>query len=202
MAGERSHWEEVYASKNPAQVSWFEELPEVSLRLIEASGVPREAAIIDVGGGASRLAAALVERGYRDVSVADISAEALAAAGQLPGVDRIVADVRDHDFGRSFDLWHDRAVFHFMVADEDQHAYLRTLERSLRPGGTLVVATFGPEGPERCSGLPVVRRSAEGLAARLGPDFEPVLSELHDHRTPSGNVQQFLYALFRRVSAP
>jgi SAM-dependent methyltransferase len=200
MSDERRHWEDVYATKDATDVSWFEATPEVSLRLIEASGVPREAAIADVGGGASRLAAELAGRGYSDITVADLSAEALAEAGTgAEGVSTVVADVRDHDFGRRFDLWHDRAVFHFMVDERDQAAYLATLNRSLRRGGSVVIATFGPDGPERCSGLPVVRYGAAELAERLGPEFEAVSSELHEHTTPSGNAQQFLYATFRRA---
>ena len=168
--------------------------------MIEEAGLARDAAILDVGGGASSLAAELADRGYRDITVVDISASALR---KCPGADRasismLAADVRSNDFGRVFDLWHDRAFMHFLVTEEDQAAYLETLERALGPGGHIVIATFGPDGPERCSGLPVKRYGADELAARLGREFALVSSRTVEHRTPSGGAQQFLYAHFRR----
>ena len=191
-----AHWESVYSTKDPREVSWFEESPEASLQLIADAGLPPGAAIIDVGAGASALGPALAAQGY-EVTVADISATALEAAAAA-GIEAVLADARDHDFGRTFDLWHDRAVFHFMVSATDQDAYLATLRGTLRPQGQLVIATFGPEGPESCSGLPVHRYGHEELAARLGGDFSLVSWETLDHRTPGGNVQQFLFARFLR----
>lgn len=198
------HWRHVYSAGESAGLSWFEAVPAVSLRMIEVAGVRRDAAIIDVGGGASRLAGGLVERGYLDVTVADVSPTALATAraelGELAGaVDWVLADVRSHDFGRVFDLWHDRATLHFMVDVDDRRAYLATLRASLRPGGFLVIATFGPEGPSECSGLPVLRYGPEELIAMLGAEFEPLMSELVMHRTPRGTEQQFHYGLLRRA---
>jgi SAM-dependent methyltransferase len=199
----RSHWETVYSERSPDAVSWYEQVPERSLKLIESMGLPADAPIIDVGGGASSLAARLLAAGHTDVTVADISQEALARARAALGadaerVDWIEADVREADLGRVFELWHDRAVFHFMVDPADRRGYLATLRRSLRPGGRLMLATFGPEGPTRCSGLPVRRYGADALTSELGPDFEQLGSELHLHRTPSGSEQQFLYARFSR----
>lgn len=166
--------------------------------MIEALGLPPGAPIIDVGGGTAGLAAELLEQGHTDVTVADISAEGLARARErFSEADRatwVVADVRDHDFDRRFALWHDRAVFHFMVAAEDREGYLRTMRRSLESGSHIVIATFGPEGPERCSGLPVARYSADELAAVIGDWAELESSHKEDHRTPSGTVQQFLFA--------
>jgi SAM-dependent methyltransferase len=197
------HWERAWTTKAPDEVSWFEPAPTGSLELIALSGVPRDAGIVDVGGGASRLAGELHRRGYTDLTVADISAAALeeARSGLGPeaeAIDWVEADVRNHDFGRAFDLWHDRALLHFMVEPLDRTAYTGTLERSLRPGGFALLATFGPEGPTRCSGLEVRRYAAGDLAALLGSEFEPVDSRLILHNTPSGTEQQFQYALFRR----
>jgi SAM-dependent methyltransferase len=195
------HWQRAY-ERGAENLSWTEAVPEASLALIEEASVPLDAAILDLGGGASRLAAELLQRGYKDVTVADISAEAMEGAKAELGsagssVTWVVGDARGHDFGQRFDLWHDRAVFHFMVAREDREGYLEVLARTLRPGGHLILATFGPEGPERCSGLPVIRYSPESIAQTLGPDFQPVSSQLRDHRTPSGRTQQFMYAHLR-----
>jgi SAM-dependent methyltransferase len=196
---EQAHWEGVYESQGVTALSWHEEAPTGSLRMIEAAGLANDAAILDVGGGASRLASGLAELGYEDITVADLSAQALS---QLPGeqeaIRRVVADVRSHDFGRQFDLWHDRAAFHFMVKREDQVAYLSTLTRTLRSPGHVVIATFGPDGPERCSGLPVKRYGADELEASLGASFSMVSTKVVEHTTPSGSLQQFLYAHLRR----
>jgi SAM-dependent methyltransferase len=209
MHDERAHWEATYAAKPSDQLSWYEAEPHRSLELIEEAGLERSAAVIDVGGGTSRLAAALLEIGYTDVTVADISSTALeraqAALGSAAGrIDWVQADVRNHDFGRTFDLWHDRAVLHFMVTPEDRSGYLRTLGRSLTPGGQVVISTFGPQGPTRCSGLPVIRYGADALADALGAGFTLRSSHIDVHRTPSGAEQQFLcarLALTARVRA-
>lgn len=200
VGAEQEHWERVYAEKAAEEVSWFEPVPGASLGMIDEIDLPLDAPIVDVGGGASGLAAALVARGHSDLTVLDISAKALerARAG-FPQADRvawIVGDVRTHDFGRRFALWHDRAVFHFMVSGEDRRAYLIALERALEPCGHAILATFGPQGPSHCSGLPVARYSAAELAAAIGDRATLVSSHLHDHRTPGGASQQFLYAHF------
>ncbi len=206
VAGDKEHWEDVYAKRPPEEVSWYEPIPERSLSLIEAASLNKGAAILDLGGGAAGLAGQLLEAGYLDITVADISSAALEHARRALGdraneVKWVHTDVRDHDFGRQFDLWHDRAVFHFMVEPVDRDRYLAVLGQTLRLGGQLVIATFGPEGPTKCSGLPVVRYSADELAGQLGSGFERVSSGLESHQTPAGSVQQFLYAQFRRVSA-
>jgi ubiquinone/menaquinone biosynthesis C-methylase UbiE len=198
MQREREHWDHIYVGKEPDAVSWFEPVPRSSLEVIDDLDLPLDAPILDVGGGASRLAAELARRGYSDITVADISSAALdrARAG-FPDADRVswvVADVRSHDFGRRFGLWHDRAVFHFMVSAEDKRAYLATLERSIEPSGHVVMATFGPDGPTRCSGLPVARYGADALAAMIGERAELKSWHLEEHRTPSGVSQQFLFA--------
>ena len=202
MDAER-HWQQVYEARAPDQVSWFEATPERSLALIGATGLPKDAGIVDVGGGASALAGELLRAGYTDITVIDLSAAALEQArkdigGRAQEIDWVTDDVRVHDFGRQFDLWHDRALFHFMVEPSDREAYLATLGRALRPAGHLIIATFGPEGPTQCSGLAVRRYSADDLSAWLGAEFECEDDELVAHETPSGNRQQFLNARFRR----
>jgi SAM-dependent methyltransferase len=205
VSRDRAHWESTYATKATDEVSWYEPRPDRSLELVRATGISHDAGILDVGGGASSLAAQLLGMGYTDLSVADISQAALAHARAELGSDAtriawIEADVRPHDFWRLFDVWHDRAVFHFMMSAADREGYLRVLRRTLRPGGHLLIATFGPQGPTQCSGLPVQRYSAADLQRVVGEDCELVSSSLATHSTPSGASQQFLYAHFRRAT--
>jgi SAM-dependent methyltransferase len=186
-------------------MSWFERSPETSLRLIDSLSLPPSASIVDVGGGASRLVAELLARGFEDLTVTDVSLAALArsrdALGDRAGqVEWRIGDIRDEDLGRKFDLWHDRALCHFQVTAVERESYLATLRRSLAPGGHALIATFGPTGPSSCSGLPVRRYGAEGLAAEFGDGFRLEASELVSHETPSGNRQQFMYAVLRRPS--
>jgi rhodanese-related sulfurtransferase/ubiquinone/menaquinone biosynthesis C-methylase UbiE len=201
---EKSHWERIYDERDPHVVSWYQPAPERSLKLIEAASPSRTAAILDVGGGASTLAGSLLAAGYEDVTVADISTRALGEARRKAGdrasaIQWVEADIRDHDFGREYDVWHDRALFHFMVDPADRDLYVETLRRSLRAGGHVVIAGFGPEGPTRCSGLPVARYSGQELAAALGDDFQLLSEEPEVHVTPSGARQEFIYAHLRRV---
>jgi SAM-dependent methyltransferase len=203
IATER-HWEHVHETKAPEETSWFEPSPESSLRLIEALELDPAAAIVDVGGGASRLAARLLDRGFADLTVTDISAAALARAQADLGeraadVAWAVGDIRSQDLGRRFDLWHDRAVFHFQVDPADRLAYVDRLRRGVAPGGHAIIATFGPDGPTSCSGLPVRRYGADELAAELGEGLQLEGAELVVHETPAGNRQQFLYTTVRRV---
>jgi SAM-dependent methyltransferase len=206
VGSDRSHWEDTYTNRTAQQVSWYEPRPQRSVELIHAARLGRDASILDVGGGASRLAAQLLGMDYTDLTVADISPAALAhARAELgPDAERVTwveADVRTHDFGRRYDLWHDRALFHFMVSPADREGYVDVLRRTLRPGGHLVIATFGPQGPTQCSGLPVQRYGAEDLLSVLGEDFALLSSSLATHRTPSGASQQFLYAHLLQRSA-
>jgi SAM-dependent methyltransferase len=203
----REHWESVYGQKAPTEVSWYRPHLGESLRLIEAAGLGRDAAIIDVGGGASTLVDDLLARGHRDVSVLDVSAKALEAAKARLGdraaaVHWLVADITRADLApAAYDLWHDRAVFHFLLEEDDRARYVAAARRSLRPGGTILVATFGPDGPTRCSGLEVVRYGVDELQAALGDAFEPVTSATEVHATPWGTAQQFVYCL-ARLRAP
>jgi SAM-dependent methyltransferase len=198
-----SHWENVYATKDAAQVSWFEETPALSLELISAA-YPGHGGVIDIGGGASRLAGALVEAGYAPVAVLDLSASALAVAKARLGaasksVEWIVADVTQWRSTTRYDVWHDRAAFHFLTDPLQQEAYVAAMRSALASHGIAIIGTFAPDGPVRCSGLPVVRHDAASIAAIIGQEFELVNELRHEHLTPGGSVQQFQFSTFRRV---
>jgi SAM-dependent methyltransferase len=203
MRTSQEHWETVYRRRGPDEVSWHQENPSRSLQLIERTSVGLDAPIIDVGGGSSRLVDGLVARDYTKVTVLDLSATALAYAQERLGsradtVNWIEADVTQVPFERSFAVWHDRAVFHFLVDPADRGHYVDRLEAAVRPGGHAILATFSLDGPEQCSGLPVQRYSAESMSLALGPGFEALSFEEEAHRTPSGVTQHFLYGHFVR----
>jgi SAM-dependent methyltransferase len=202
MTTEREHWDRVYATKDEDAVSWFEAAPTRSLQMIEATGLPKTAAILDVGGGLSRLAGALLDEGYGDVTVLDISEEAIARLRERhaadPAFHGIAADLRTWSPQRSFDLWHDRAVLHFMVSEEERRAYREALTVAVKPGGHVIIATFAPSGPEKCSGLPVRRYSPADLDTFLGPEFEHREAFAFDHATPGGATQRFQASRFHR----
>ncbi len=196
----QQHWERVYKTKPPEQVSWFSPHLETSLTLIErALDGNRDAAIVDVGGGASTLVDDLVEKGFRNLTVLDISQAALDVARQRLGkrgeaVRWVRADVTEWRPGaHSIDLWHDRAVFHFLTSASDRRAYVQSVAESVKPGGHVIVGTFGPEGPLKCSGLEVEHYDASSLHAAFGARFELVESRQELHETPFGAVQQFVY---------
>lgn len=197
------HWENVYATKDAAEVSWFEESPALSLELI-VDAYDGRGGVIDIGGGASQLAGALVEAGYAPVAVLDLSANALAVAkanlgNKADAVEWIVADVTDWHPSRRFDVWHDRAAFHFLTEPAQQHAYAKALRAALKPDGIAIIGTFAPDGPERCSGLPVAKHNAFSIAAILGDGFDLISEQRHDHVTPGGSVQKFQFSTFRRT---
>ena len=199
------HWDSVYASQPATKVSWYESRPQRSLDFIRATGIASLDPIIDVGGGASVLVDALIEADYHDLTVLDVSAEALRALRERLGsraerVTFLLREVTEFEPSRQYALWHDRAVFHFLVEPSDRRHYVQALHRALRRGGHAIVCTFGPEGPQRCSGLPVVRYDAAALAAELGPEFSLVDSVLTIHRTPRGVEQQFLNCRFIRAT--
>lgn len=201
----KTHWDGVYGRRALNEVSWYEAEPTKSLELIRASGVGRDASIIDVGGGASLLVDRLLSDGYRDLTVLDISSEVLHKVRDRLGrsaesVALMQADVTEFRPTRRYTLWHDRAVFHFLVDPGDRARYVTVLKQAVQVGGHVIIATFGPEGPERCSGLPVQRYSAESLAKALGTDFMLVESFLDVHRTPSAASQQFLFCRLRHDS--
>jgi 2-polyprenyl-3-methyl-5-hydroxy-6-metoxy-1,4-benzoquinol methylase len=197
----QQHWEKVYRTRAPDQVSWFRPHLETSLALIERSTRGNlSASIIDVGGGTSTLVDDLIERGYRNITVLDISEAALDAARTRLGktlpesVRWLRADVTQAGFpAHLYDVWHDRAVFHFLIAPEDRIAYVRNVAAAVKPGGNVIVSTFGPEGPAKCSGLDVMRYDAEDLHGQFGPRFQLIESSKELHDTPFGTTQQFLY---------
>ncbi len=199
-----SHWEAVYRSKSPEEVSWFQPSPAVSLRLIEEAGMAPSTGIIDVGGGASLLVDCLLERGFTDLSVLDVSPAALQADqerldARATEVNWIVADVLTFRPTRTYDLWHDRACFHFMTSRRQRRQYVASLDRALAPDGTAIIATFALDGPKRCSGLDIVRYNAEGLMQELGRHWRLDHQLNEAHRTPWDAVQSFNYFLVRRA---
>ena len=199
------HWDSVYRTKAPDAVSWYRPHLERSIDLIQRVAPDVSARIIDVGGGESTLVDDLLARGYRNLSVLDISPAAVAVAQKRLGesADRVtwlVADVTQAVLPRRhFDVWHDRAVFHFLTTPEDRVAYVQRVAESVKPGGHVIVATFGPEGPTQCSGLDVVRYDAESLYAEFGGHFRMLESAKELHKTPFGTTQQFVYCLCKIV---
>jgi SAM-dependent methyltransferase len=199
---DQAHWERVYAD-GYEDVSWFQASPDLSLRLIKSSGVAKDAGIIDVGGGASSLADCLLDEGYLPLAVLDISPTALRYERDRLGsrarmVNWFEADVTTFDPPRRFGLWHDRAVFHFLIHPTERRAYVQTLRRTLTSNGTVIIATFAMDGPTRCSGLPVERYDAQKIGAELGPEFSLIEQASEVHRTPLGTAQAFSYFHFRR----
>ena len=203
----KDHWEQVYSTKKSDNVSWFQPHAELSTRLIRESCPQRDAAIIDVGGGASTLVDDLLDVGYAHVTVLDLSHAALTESRRRLGargdsVRWMEADITRAEFEpHSFDLWHDRAVFHFLTALEDRIAYVRQVLRAVKPGGYVVMATFGSNGPTQCSGLPVMRYAPNELHAQFGGAFTLLAHEEQLHHTPSGTEQQFLYCMCRKIAA-
>ena len=199
----KSHWESVYGSKAPDAVSWYAPHLETSIRLIERVCPTRNCAVLDAGGGESTLVDDLLQAGYENVTVLDISEKAIDVARQRLGDSAkrakwIVGDVTNAVLPlRAYDVWHDRAVFHFLTRREDRLAYIRQVAASVRSGGFVIVATFGPQGPSMCSGLDVVRYDADSLHAEFGDAFRLVESQTQVHNTPSGTSQQFLYCMCR-----
>lgn len=207
MAGGQEHWDDVYGARSEDALTWFEVTPAVSLDLVREHLQPGEP-FIDIGAGASRLVDALLEEGFGPLTVLDLSAAALAVSRQRLGpkaddVAWIEADITVWQPERDYAVWHDSAVFHFLTGAEDCAGYARALSDALRPGGIAIIATFADDGPEMCSGLPVVRYSPEALAQeldRLLPGlFEMLDARRHMHVTPKGNRQSFQYSVFRKT---
>jgi len=199
----QAHWQNVYQTRDERDVSWFEERPAISLELIQATRVGVDGPIIDIGGGASRLVDALVRKGFRTITVLDLSERALAASRQRLGaqaaqISWIVADVTTWQPTENFEVWHDRAAFHFLEPG-DQSAYAARVHRAVRPGGHVIIGTFALDGPERCSGLPIARHDAASIGQVLGQSFKFVETRRHDHQTPSGVIQRFQFSRFQRI---
>lgn len=199
----KEHWENIYTTKSTTEVSWYQRTPSVSLSLIEAAGIGKKDAIIDVGGGASVLVDCLLDRGFTDVSVLDIAAAAIASAKKRLG-ERVAQvhwyenDVTAFDLGARFRLWHDRAVFHFLTEAKDRAAYLRNLDKHLAQDGHVIIATFSRNGPTKCSGLDIVQYDEESIARVLGAAFRLRKSATEIHLTPSNKEQEFKYFHFTR----
>ncbi len=197
----QAHWNRIYRDRDPREVSWYQTRPDRSLELIAASGVGRDAGIIDIGGGASTLVDYLLRDGRSGLAVLDLSAAALAHARARLGPDAhkvewLTGDVTSFLPPRRFGLWHDRAVFHFLTEPADRQAYVSSLRRTLRPGGSVVMATFAVDGPRRCSGLEVMRHDRHSVRAALGEDFRLEQTRRETHLTPSGVEQRFVYFRF------
>ena len=199
----QTHWEKIYTEKAPNAVSWYRPHLETSLELIERVAADRSSSIVDVGGGESTLVDDLLTRGYKNITVLDISRTAIDANRKRLGaasqrVEWLVADITRNDLPpAAYDVWHDRAVFHFLTAPGDRTAYIRQVARAVKHGGHVIVSTFGPEGPTKCSGLEVVRYDAESLHREFGAHFRLLGSSKELHETPFGTTQQFLYCYCR-----
>jgi ubiquinone/menaquinone biosynthesis C-methylase UbiE len=201
----RDHWQNVYTRKSENELSWFQENPGPSLELIAKVEAKPGSAVIDIGGGASRLVDRLLDLGFVDLTVLDLSRAALEAAQVRLGnraaqVEWVVADVTVWQPPKVYDIWHDRAALHFLTEARDRLAYIARLERGLKVGGHAIIATFALDGPERCSGLPVVRYDPASLGQTLGPAFQLIETRKHAHATPWGSDQSFQFSVFRRCS--
>jgi trans-aconitate methyltransferase len=198
----REHWNQVWRTRSPQQVSWYQAEPRVSLELIAAAGIAKDAGIIDVGGGASVLVDRLLDLGYTNLAVLDIAGAAMQVSRERLGtragaVEWHEADVTAFEPPRRYALWHDRAVFHFLTEAGDRRKYVAALRKSLQPRGTAIIATFAPDGPPKCSGLDVLRHDEASLGAELGPDFALQEARRETHITPSQAEQRFIYCRFR-----
>lgn len=200
----KAHWNSLYTSKQPAEVSWHQAHLEKSLALIRATGVNESARIIDVGGGASTLVDDLLAAGFRDITVLDISSAAIRSAHARLGARAVAVTWLEADItrvelpARNYDVWHDRAVFHFLTGAEDRRRYLEAVNHAVKPGGHVIVATFGPHGPLKCSGLDIVRYAPQDLQREFGADYRLVQSVTEDHVTPAGKHQEFVYCYCRK----
>jgi ubiquinone/menaquinone biosynthesis C-methylase UbiE len=201
---QKQHWEQIYTTKAADNVSWFQEHAGQSLALIHGTGLAKDAAVIDVGGGASILVDELIAAGFKDLTVLDLSPAALEVAKQrlqkdANSIQWMVGDITKVELPQNrFDIWHDRAVFHFLTRQEERQAYVEQVMRAVRPNGHVIIATFAEDGPEKCSGLPVMRYCPETLHAEFGKSFHLVKHSKEVHHTPFGTEQQFVYCYCRK----
>ena len=205
MNDRETHWENVYTSKSSTEVSWYQPKPDLSLRLIHDTGLDKDSPLIDIGGGASTLVDTLYDEGYTAITVLDVSASALAHARdrlgeKADGIRWIETDIMVFEPHRRYQLWHDRAVFHFLTEQKDRALYVETMKRTLLPGGDVIIMTFAVDGPKKCSGLDIVQYDAEKLQRELGHGFELLDSGHETHITPAGGKQKF--AWFRLTRRP
>lgn len=199
----KDHWEDIYGEKASTEVSWYQSIPERSLALLSNTVASKGDAVIDVGGGASTFVDHLLDAGFTDITVLDLADQGLEQSRKRLGsraqtVNWIVADITQLDPQRKFDVWHDRAVLHFLIEPADRARYMATLKNTLEPGGHVIISTFGPDGPLKCSGLEIRRYTIELLQELLGPEFELQEHGFEDHQTPMSSTQQFLYSRWVR----
>jgi ubiquinone/menaquinone biosynthesis C-methylase UbiE len=199
----KDHWEKIYATKQPHEVSWTQDQPTASLQFIRGFNLPKSAAVIDVGGGESRLVDFLINEGFENITVLDISEQALNRTRERLGdkarrVKWIVSDITEFTPDATYDLWHDRATFHFLTTDDQITRYLHTVRRAVAPQGFLTIGTFSTDGPTKCSGLPVKQYDEQTLAAQLKHGFVKLRCLTDDHITPFNTFQNFLFCSFRR----
>ena len=200
----KQHWEQVYSQKQSTEVSWYQKHPERSLELIKATGVNQSASIIDIGGGASLLVDFLLKAGYKHLSVLDISPAAIKQAKSRLGsdgskVEWIEQDITELKTDRCFDVWHDRAVFHFLIDEKDRISYVKAMLSTLNIGAHVIIVAFDANGPKKCSGLKVMHYSPEKMSAVLGGSFQLIETRTENHLTPGGSSQSFVYCCFIRV---
>ena len=201
------HWEEIYRTRQLNEVSWFQPVPRSSLFFVNHAGLPPDAKIIDIGGGDSFFVDNLLDLGYTDISVLDISGGALARARQRLGaragmVKWIVSDAVSFQGYEKYDFWHDRAAFHFLTGEEERHRYIETARKHIVPGGFLVIGAFSESGPKKCSGLEVRQYSEQTMSGLLSGYFEKSTCHAVDHMTPSGTVQNFIFCCFKKSIIP
>jgi len=203
-AGRKGHWEKVYQRKSAEEASWHQSVPQPSLSLITATGLERNTPILDIGGGASLLTDHLLELGYTDLTILDVSGAALEQARLRLGKDAesvhwVEADVTQFKPGRRYGLWHDRAAFHFLTDNKDRQTYIEILKRALKAKGQVIISTFSPQGPGKCSGLDVMQYDREKMEGVLGPDFILLEQQEDQHVTPGGSEQWFNYFRFQKI---
>lgn len=199
----KQHWNNVYTNKASGHVSWFQQYPATSVRFVESFNLPLNACIIDIGGGDSHFAEALLDKGYSNIYVLDISAKAVEKAKQRLGgrasqIHWIVADITAFEPPVQFDLWHDRAAFHFLTTEDDISKYIAAARHAVKQNGYLVIATFSEKGPKKCSGLNIQQYSEAGMAAKFEAAFDKIECRTEDHTTPFNTIQNFLFCSFSR----
>ncbi len=199
----KKHWENIYQTKQPDEVSWFQPTPETSLSFFEQFNIPKRSKIIDVGGGDSLLVDNLLNRGYEDITVLDISESSLDRAKSRLGnraaaVKWIVADAATFTPTEIYDFWHDRAAFHFLTREDEIEAYINTVQKSIKPSGILVIGTFSEQGPKKCSGIEIKQYSEASMTDRLKNFFEKIECISVEHKTPFDTIQQFVFCTFRK----